>query len=124
MDKFTGQDWKEVKWNGGGGIKQEKKDIKPKYYKTTEQKIEEMAENGDLKQAKPDIAFKNALQQARQKLGLSQDKFAQGVNMPSKKINDFEGGKVIPTNGEICKIENKYKIKLPRPKKEKKKKEN
>lgn len=58
--------------------------------------------------------FKNAFQQARLANKLSQKELAQKINVPVAMIQQYESGKVAPTNLFISNMEKLLKTKLPR----------
>lgn len=47
------------------------------------------------------MALGKAIQQARQKKGLTQAKLAQSINEKPQIVNQYENGKAIP-NGQVC----------------------
>ena len=115
---MEGQDWNEVKWNGGSVnyTPGEKKEPIIKYsdHANKQQKIEKKAEEGDLTTKKMDISFKIALQKARQAKNMTQKEFAQKLGVKVNDVNLYESGKLIPPGNIISKMNKTLGIKLPK----------
>lgn len=77
-------------------------------------------ETEELSHKKSGLALGKAIQQGRQKKGMTQAKLAQAINEKPQIVNTYENGKAIPNGAIIAKIEKQLGIKLPRPQKKKK----
>ena len=103
---MEGQDWKQVKWNGGSVnyTPGEKKEPIIKYsdHANKQQKIEKKAEEGDLKTKKMDI-FLPYKKQDKQKTGRKKE-FAQKLGVKVNDVNLYESGKLIPPGNIISKM--------------------
>jgi len=69
-------------------------------------------ENEVAPPSKVPLAVGQAIQTARQKLGLSQKEVAQRVNEKPSVIQDYESGKAIPSDQFLAKLERKLYVKL------------
>lgn len=74
-----------------------------------------MNDENDYKPKQISFELKVAIAQARQDKLLSQEKFAQLLNIQKGDLNSWEAGKSVPSGQMIAKMDKLLGVKLPRP---------
>ena len=103
------QDWKTII------IKKPKENVKnsKKKINNDSQKIisvEKKAEDGDLKQKKINLEFRQDIMKARTTKSLTQKQLASSINLPLQIISDIESGKALYNPQHISKIKRYLKL--------------
>jgi len=112
---FSHQDWEPVHIQGTNSINGGKS--KKKFIQSKETKLENKIDNDEFQLPKSNIILQKLIQQGRLKEKMSQSDLAKKLNIKQVDINNYENGKLVPTNNIIAKLEKLLKTKLPRIKK-------
>jgi ribosome-binding protein aMBF1 (putative translation factor) len=105
------QDWKKIILNPSDRSKKSNNISNNSQVLNIIKKIENKADNDDLKHAKYTIEFRKNLVNARtSKLNMTQKQFASRLNLPEKTIKDIEAGKAIYNAQHHNKIKRILKI--------------
>lgn len=111
--ELKGQEWERVRFAAAPAAAARPPTQRPAL--THAQKLDRETE--ELSHPSVSKELRLALSRARLAKGLTQRSLASQLSLPPTTISDYEGGRAIPDNALIARIERHLGVKLPRAKK-------
>ena len=125
MSRVDEQDWTPVGWDKKKDAVKKESVVRPSVNpqgsgQLTKNVREEFDPSKIEAPLKSDLTLGQAIQKARTALGFTQDKLNKDCMFPANTVKTYENGSAVVSPEQINKMEKVLRVKLPRPKKQKK----